>query len=120
MLLYDSNILLQAIGEKFSFYLFPFGKKFEEIIEEINELIKTDWKVEIIKKTTNEIYINVNKCVFCSDIGMSCDLFKGFLIHSLQKTLNSTLKVNAIEGKESLSDHSHCSFAFILKIEKSN
>ncbi|MCK4371298.1 MAG: hypothetical protein KAW03_09535, partial [Candidatus Lokiarchaeota archaeon] len=35
-LLYDSSILLFEIGKKFSFYLFPFGISFAEIIDEIN------------------------------------------------------------------------------------
>ncbi|MFX1395835.1 MAG: hypothetical protein ACFFAS_02200 [Promethearchaeota archaeon] len=118
VLLFESNLLLRLIGEKFSFYLFPFGKDFEEIIKEINELINTDWKVTITNKTPEEIKISVQKCVFCSEIGVSCDLFKGFLIHSLEKTLQSGMKIAIVEEKENILDPNHSSFKLILKIQK--
>ena len=38
-LLYQCSELLFEIGRKFSFYLFPFGKKFEESIKEITTTI---------------------------------------------------------------------------------
>ncbi len=118
ILLFDSNSLLRMIGEKFSFYLFPFGKNFEEIIREINELIKADWKVEIASKSHDEIKVRVHKCVFCSEIGVSCDLFKGFLVHSLEKTLQSGMMVITIEEKENIMDPNHSSFVLTLKIQK--
>ena len=117
-LLYDSTNLLYEIGRKFSFYLFPFGKKFEEIIVEINELIRTNWKVQIIENIEDIITIRVDKCVFCSEIGVSCDLFKGFLVHSLEKTLSSEYKINQIGEKENINDPHHNSFILKLKIEK--
>jgi len=117
-LLYDSTNLLYEIGRKFSFYLFPFGKKFEEIIVEINELIRTNWKVQIIENIEDIITIRVDKCVFCSEIGVSCDLFKGFLVHSLEKTLSSEYKINQIGEKENINDPHHNSFFLKLKIEK--
>ena len=83
-LLYDSSDLLFEIGKCLAFYLFPFGKSFEEIIEEVNSSIMADWKVSIIKNSENEMEIHVQRCIFCSEIGVPCDLFKGFLIHSLQ------------------------------------
>ncbi len=92
-LLYYCRQLLFEIGKKFSFYLYPFGKHFEEIVQEITELIDTDWAVQVIEKTDDSYFISVKNCVFCSEIGVSCDLFKGFLLHSLEKTINSTVKV---------------------------
>ncbi|MFX0057088.1 MAG: hypothetical protein ACFE85_01115 [Candidatus Hodarchaeota archaeon] len=117
-LLYDSTNLLYEIGRKFSFYLFPYGKKFEEIINEINYLIKTDWNVEIVEKKEDLITIRVDKCFFCSEIGVSCDLFKGFLVHSLEKTLSSDYKVIQIGERENINDPHHNSFILTLKIEK--
>jgi len=118
-LLYDSTDLLYEIGRKFSFYLFPFGKKFEEIIEEINDLIRTDWKVQINKINPKMITIRVDKCIFCSEVGVSCNLFKGFLVHSLEKTLSSDYNVIQIGEKENINDPRHNSFVLKLKIEKS-
>ncbi|MFX1357326.1 MAG: hypothetical protein ACFFA8_08555 [Promethearchaeota archaeon] len=117
-LLYDSTNLLYEIGRKFSFYLFPFGKKFEEIIEEINDLIRTDWKVQIKEMNPETITIRVDKCIFCSEIGVSCNLFKGFLVHSLEKTLSSDYNVIQIAEKENINDPHHNSFVLKLKIEK--
>jgi predicted hydrocarbon binding protein len=117
-LLYDSSNLLYEIGKKFSFYLFPFGKKFEEIIVEINDLIRTDWNVQIVEKKEDSITVRVDKCIFCSEIGVSCELFKGFLVHSLEKTLSSDFKVIQIREKENITDPHHNSFHLKLKIEK--
>jgi hypothetical protein len=118
-LLYDSNKLLFEIGKKLSFYLFPFGKSFEEIINEINQMIVTDWKIEILERDNNFYVINVEKCVFCSEIGVSCDLFKGFLIHSLEKTLSNDYTVLSSSRNENIYDPLHNNFVLTLKIEKS-
>jgi len=118
-LLFDSSDLLFEIGKKFSFYLFPFGKNFEEIINEINSSIITDWRVSISENNENEITIYVQRCIFCSEIGVPCDLFKGFLVNSLQKSLPSEKKVFYERGIEDLKDPQHNSFIFKLKIDKS-
>ena len=119
-LLYESNDLLFEIGRKFAFYLFPYGKNFEEIIDEINQLIKTDWKVSIVEKSDYFVVIRVDKCVFCSEIGVSCDLFRGFLINSLEKTLPTDFQVIQLNLKENVRDPNHNSFILKLKIEKMN
>ena len=116
-LLFDSNKLLFEIGKKFSFYLFPFGKNFDEIINEINELILTDWKVEIIEKSNNLFVVKVEKCIFCSEIGVSCDLFKGFIIHSLEKALTTDYRINCYGKSENVNDPQHNNFVLKLKIE---
>ncbi|KKN46547.1 hypothetical protein LCGC14_0671910 [marine sediment metagenome] len=118
-LLYDSNILLYEIGKLFSFYLFPFGKGFEEIIKDLNTSITTDWRVEIIKNNNNEITIQVDKCIFCSEIGIPCDMFKGFLVHSLEKSLSSEFKVVYEKNEEDVYDPNHNTFNLQLKIKKS-
>ncbi len=118
-LLSDSNMLLFEIGKKFSFYLFPFGKGFEEIIKDINSSITTDWKVEIIKNDNNKITIQVDKCIFCSEIGIPCDMFKGFLVHSLEKSLPSEYKIFYNGDKEDVNDPNHNTFNLQLKIKKS-
>jgi predicted hydrocarbon binding protein len=117
-LLYDSSQLLWEIGRKFSFYLFPYGKDFSEIVSDLNNLIKTDWHVKILEDTADTVVVRVDKCIFCSEIGISCDLFKGFLIHSLEKNLPSDYIVNSISEKENISDPHHNSFILKLKIEK--
>ena len=119
-LLYDSSQLLYEIGKKFSFYLFPYGKKFEDIIFELNELIEANWKVEITEKSDSKYIINVIKCVFCSEIGISCDLFKAFLINSLQKSLPSNKSVTPIITKENVNSPEHNSFKLTLLIEEKN
>ena len=116
-LLYDSSQLLYEIGRKFSFYLYPFGKKFEEVIDDINFLIETNWKVEISEKSESKYVINVRKCVFCSEIGISCDLFKAFLINSLEKSLPSDKVVSPINVKENINSPDHNSFKLTLLIE---
>jgi len=117
-LLYDSNELLYEIGRKFAFYLFPYGKNFEEIIKEINELIITDWKVSIVESTNNYLVIKVDKCVFCSEIGVSCYLFKGFLVNSLEKTLPTDFQVTPLGAEEDVHDPNHNTFLLKLEIEK--
>ena len=116
-LLYDSSQLLYEIGRKFSFYLYPFGKKFEEIIVDINRLIETNWKVEISEKSEFKFVINVRKCVFCSEIGISCDLFKAFLINSLEKSLPSDKLVRPLSIKENINSPDHNSFKLTLLVE---
>jgi hypothetical protein len=117
-LLYKSPDLLFEIGKKFSFYLFPYGKKFKEIIDEINSSIITDWKVSIIENNENEIYISVDRCIFCSEIGVPCDLFKGFLVNSLEKSLPSEHKVIYEREMDNIQDPKHNNFIFKLKIDK--
>ena len=117
-LLYGSSMLLFEIGKKFSFYLFPYGKNFEEIIQEINSAIMTDWKVEIVDNTQNEINIQVYNCIFCSEIGIPCDLFTGFLVHSLEKSLSSDYTVMHYGDILDSNDPNHNTFALRLKIEK--
>lgn len=115
-LIYDSSILLFEIGKKFSFYLFPFGINFEEIIENINSLILTDWKVEIIENNSDEITVRVDKCIFCSEIGIPCALFAGFLVYSLQKSLPSDFFVNYEMDKQDINKPNHNNFVIKLKI----
>lgn len=117
-LLYDSNELLYEIGRKFAFYLFPYGKNFEEIIEEINRLIVTDWSVSIVDRTENSVALKVEKCVFCSEIGVSCHLFKGFLVNSLEKTLPTDFQVISLRTEEDVYDPNHNTFLVKLQIEK--
>ncbi len=117
-LLYDSTDLLSEIGRKFSFYLFPFGKAFEEIVEEINNLIVVDWQVKIVENRAETCIIRVDKCIFCSEIGVSCELFKSFLIHSLEKSLSSDYRVVPYETKENINNPNHNSFVLKLRIEK--
>ncbi|MBY8987257.1 MAG: hypothetical protein KGD61_02295 [Candidatus Lokiarchaeota archaeon] len=117
-LLYDSTDLLSEIGRKFSFYLFPFGKVFEEIVEELNNLIVADWKVKIVENRAETLIIRVDKCIFCSEIGVSCELFKSFLINSLEKSLPSDFCVVPYETKENINNPNHNSFVLKLRIEK--
>jgi hypothetical protein len=119
-LLYDSSHLLSEIGKKFSFYLFPFGKVFEEIVEEINKLIVADWRVSIVENRAESVIVRVDKCIFCSEIGVSCELFKSFLIHSLEKSLPSDFRVVPYELKENINNPDHNSFVLKLRIEKKN
>ena len=115
-LLYDSNDLLYEIGRKFAFYLFPYGKNFEEVVNEINELIITDWKVSIAGRSEYSVLINVEKCVFCSEIGVSCCMFKGFLVNTLEKTLATDYRVIQLESEEDVRDPNHNTFLFKLII----
>ncbi|MHA1294153.1 MAG: hypothetical protein ACTSQJ_15990 [Promethearchaeota archaeon] len=120
LLLYHCDELLFEIGQKFSFYLFPYGKNFEDIIDEINDLIKTKWKIEIIRKFEFEYEISIKNCVFCSEIGAPRTLFIGFLINSLQKSISSQFCVKYREIKDYLKDPKYNNFNIILKIEKKN
>ncbi len=117
-LLYNCNDLLFEIGKKFSFYLFPFGKKFEEVVEEINVLIKTDWNIQILEKTKKSITVRVKKCFFCSEIGISCDLIMGFLLHSIEKTLPPDKRVEYYRDKENIKDPNHNTFVVKFKTKK--
>lgn len=117
-LLYDSSDLLFEIGKKFSFYLFPFGISFKEIIDEINSSIISDWKVNIIEDNDTEIVVQIYRCIFCSEIGVPCDLFIGFLVHSLQKSLPSEHKVICERENEDVKDPDHNTFIVKLKIQK--
>ncbi len=117
-LLYDSTDLLSEIGRKFSFYLFPFGKVFEEIVEEINKMVVADWHVKIVENRAESVIIRVDKCIFCSEIGVSCELFKSFLINSLEKSLSSDYRVVSQETKENINNPNHNSFILKLRIEK--
>ncbi|MFX1457450.1 MAG: hypothetical protein ACFFDB_18945 [Promethearchaeota archaeon] len=117
-LLYDSSMLLFEIGKKFSFYLFPYGKNFDEIIHEINSSIVTDWKVNIIENKDDLKIVSVQKCLFCSEIGVPCDMFKGFLVHSLEKSLPSDVNVSYYAERENLDDPDHNTFILHMKIEK--
>ncbi|MFX1574164.1 MAG: hypothetical protein ACFFB0_15575 [Promethearchaeota archaeon] len=117
-LLYDSSRLLFEIGKKFSFYLYPYGKNFEEIVDDINRLIVTDWKVKIIEKNKNIVTVLVQKCIFCSEIGVPCDLFEGFLVHSLEKTLPSKYRVTHFGDNKTINDPNHNTFILKLKVEK--
>ena len=117
-LLYNCNDLLFEIGKKFSFYLFPFGKKFEEVVEEINILIKTDWNIQILEKTKKSITVRVKKCFFCSEIGISCDLIMGFLLHSIEKTLPPDKRVDYDRNKEDIKDPNHNTFVVKFKTKK--
>ena len=117
-LLYDSSELLYEIGRKFAIYLFPYGKNFKEIIKEINELIDTDWKVSIIETKDDYVIVKVDKCVFCSEIGVSCYLFKGFLVNSLEKNLPNDFQVTPLGAEEDIHDPNHNTFILKLVIEK--
>ncbi|TXT60316.1 MAG: hypothetical protein BAJALOKI3v1_930009 [Promethearchaeota archaeon] len=119
-LLFECNDLLFEIGRKFSFYLFPFGKGFEESINEITELIDTKWDVQILEQNAEHVTIHVRNCIFCSEIGISCDLFKGFLVHTLEKTLTSDERVVYESQNEDPHDPDHNTFTINLKIEKKN
>ncbi len=120
-LLFCCDDLLQEIGKNFSFYLFPYGKSFEDIISEMNDLIQTDWKVEIIERTEDLFTVKVENCVFCSQIGISCDFFVGFLINSLQKSLQSEKQVVIAHFDcKDVNDSDHNNFILKLKIENLN
>jgi hypothetical protein len=119
-LLFGCYNLLFEIGKKFSFYLFPYGKDFEEVIEELNDLIKTNWRVAILDKNknymTNElenITLEIQNCIFCSEVGVPCNFIVGFFVHSLQKSLPSNREIS-FSGLKDPHDPSHSSF--ILKL----
>lgn len=64
------------------------------------------------------VIIRVDKCIFCSEIGVSCELFKSFLIQSLEKSLPSNFCVVPYETKENINNPNHNSFVLKLRIEK--
>jgi predicted hydrocarbon binding protein len=115
VLLYNSYDLLYTIGKKFSFYLFPFGKSFQESIEELTQIIKTNWDIRILEKTADSINLQVENCIFCSKIDNTCDLFIGFVVHTLEKTLSAQEKV-VYEASKARGK----SFLLKLKIKKNN
>jgi len=117
-LLFESKDLLFEIGRKFSFYLFPFGKSFQESVQEISELIDTNWNVRIIEQSDTQIKIQVINCIFCSELGIPCDLFKGFLVHTLEKTLASGETVHYETPPENTQNPNHNTFIIALNIEK--
>jgi hypothetical protein len=123
-LLYGCYNLLFEIGKKFSFYLYPFGKDFEEIVEEINDLIKADWKIEIIEKIKKPFSdewkyfsLKIVNCIFCSEIGVPCNFIVGFLVHSLQKSLPYNKRIT-YAGLKNPFDPTHNSFILKLKSKK--
>jgi predicted hydrocarbon binding protein len=123
-LLYGCYNLLTEIGKKFSFYLFPYGKNFEEVIEEINHFIDADWKIEILDiKTKSSINLiksatlKIENCIFCSEVGVPCNFIVGFLVHSLKKSLPSNRRV-LFSGLKDPFDLTHHSFILKLKSKK--
>jgi len=116
ILLYECKRLLFEIGRKMSFYLFPFGKNFEEIVNELNESIDTDWRVKIIESSEQLYRIEVKNCIFCTQTGVPCDLFIGFMVHSLQKSLTTDKEVS--HEIQILSEDSLRDFILTLIIKK--
>jgi hypothetical protein len=93
ILLFQSELLLYNIGKKFSFYLFPFGKSFEESINELTDLIKTNWNVQILRHDHDSIEIKVENCVLYNELNNTFHLFEGFLVRTLEKTLSTEQQV---------------------------
>ena len=89
-----------------------------EIVKELKSLINSDWSVEILESRQDFFSVRVNKCVFCTEIGVPCDLFKGFLVNSLEKSLPSEFRVAHFGEKNDTNDPLHNSFTVNLKIEK--
>ncbi len=116
LLLYCCDDLLFEIGQKFAFYLFPFGKKFKEIVQELKDLIRTNWKVEIIEESENEIVVSIHNGVFCSEIGTPRTLAIGFLVNSLKKSLSSELDVEFKEEKDHIKYPKYNDFSVKLKL----
>lgn len=116
LLLYCCDDLLFEIGQKFAFYLFPYGKKFREIVSEINDLIRTNWKIEIVEESENEIVVSIQNGVFCSEIGTPRTLAVGFLVNSLKKNISSDLDVKFQEEKDYLKHPKYNDFSVKLKI----
>ncbi|MFW9819196.1 MAG: hypothetical protein ACFFE5_06260, partial [Candidatus Thorarchaeota archaeon] len=77
-----------------------------------------DWKVNIIENNENEISVSVERCIFCSEIGVPCDLFKGFLFNSLQKSLPFDYRVIYERDLDDINNPSHNSFIVKLRIDK--
>lgn len=116
LLLYHSHQLLFLIGKRFSFYLFPYGKDFEDCVEELNRLIQTDWKIEILMKKENSITINIENCIFCSNLNQPCELIQGFLVNSLEKTLFTNKKIRMINSKEKSNSNHQKNTSLSLRI----
>ena len=113
-LLYGCYRLLYEIGKKFAFYLFPWGKPFEEVIQEITGLIKAKWAVRIIDQGKNSITVEIQNCIFCSEVGGPCNLFTGFLVNSLKKAIPDNRSVIYTNEKEAIPDLTHN--PYILKL----
>jgi hypothetical protein len=71
-----------------------------------------------VDRTENSVSIEVEKCVFCSEIGVTCHLFKGFLVNSLEKTLPTDFQVISLRTEEDVYDPNHNTFFVKLQIEK--
>lgn len=114
LLLYGCYRLQYEVGTKFAFYLFPWGKPFEEVIQEITELIKTNWSVRILEQDENSVTVEIQNCIFCNEVGVPCNLFTGFLVHSLKKAIPDTRRVIYASDKEELPDLTENSY--VLKL----
>ena len=117
-LLYGSHNLLFEIGRKMALYLFPFGKKIRDVVDEINELIKTNWRVEIVKRSEKIIIIKIKNCVFCAEGDETCDLFKGFLLYSIEKSLSGNFKVSKLEREKRECANNNIIFRFEIENDK--
>ena len=118
LLLFGCYRLLYEVGKKLAFYLFPYGKAFEEIIQEINKLIKTNWSVQIVEQEENSMTIDIKNCVFCTESGVPCNLFTGFLVQSLKKSLPDNRRVVYTSDKEDLKETTKNSFVLKLRWKK--
>jgi len=118
LLLFGCYRLLYEVGKKLAFYLFPYGKAFKEIIQEITKLIKTNWSVQIIEQQKNSMTIDIKNCVFCVESGVPCNLFTGFLVQSLKKSLPDNRRVVYTSDKEDLKETSKNSFVLKLRWKK--
>ena len=114
LLLYGCYRLQYEVGKKFAFYLFPWGKPFEEVIQEITELIKTNWSVRILEQGENSVMVEIQNCIFCSEVGIPCNLFTGFLVHSLKKAIPDNRRVIYTNDKEEVPDLTENSY--VLKL----
>ncbi len=81
-------------------------------------MVVAEWQVKIVENRAETVIIRVDKCIFCSEIGVSCELFKSFLINSLEKSLPSDYRVVRYETKENITNPNHNSFILKLQIEK--
>ena len=118
LLLFGCYRLLYEVGKKLAFYLFPYGKDFEEIVEEITDLIKTNWSVEIVEKNVNSMTVEIENCVFCGEAGVPCNLFTGFLVQSLKKALPDNRRVIYSSDKEDAKESEPNSFILKLRWKK--
>ena len=113
-LLYGCYKLLYSLGMKLAFYLYPYGKSFKDVVEEISELIKTDWDVQIVDQGVNSVTVEIQNCIFCYEIGVPCQLFIGFLVQSLKKSLPDNRRVIYLSDDQYISDSTKNSY--ILKL----